>query len=394
VPRASPCSRSTSRRRGGLAAGCLALAAALAACGGSPSASTTLQSPAPAPVAASPTAPADPPASSAAPTPQAREASGAPVTLAFGGDVHFEGVLGKRLARDPSTVFGPVSKVLSGADVAMVNLETAVTTRGTPGPKQFTFRAPPTAFAAVKAAGVDVVTLANNHGMDFGQQGLSDTLEAAEAAGVPLVGAGRDLPAALTPWRTTVKGQRISVFGATQVLDAFATDTWPARPDRAGLVSAKGPAQAGLLQAVRAERERADTIVVDLHWGQERNSCPLPRQRDLARELATAGADIVVGSHAHVLLGGGWLADGPGAGAYVDYGLGNFVFYAKPGPSAQSGVLRLTVQGRAVTAAEWVPAVIIGGQPVPATGARVSKLVTTKDALRERCTDLSAQPPG
>src|SRR5258705_1115947 len=91
-----------------------------------------------------------------------------PITLAFGGDVHFaERTLA--LLDSPSTAFGPISSVLSAADIAMVNLETAVTTGGTPEPKEYHFRAPPSAFAAVKAAGVDLVTLANNHSLDYGQ---------------------------------------------------------------------------------------------------------------------------------------------------------------------------------------------------------------------------------
>ncbi|MBC6460973.1 CapA family protein, partial [Actinomadura sp. HBU206391] len=95
-----------------------------------------------------------------------------PFTVAFGGDVHFEGQLRARLDADPGTAFGPVAERLKSADLAMVNLETAVTTGGAPAPKQFVFRAPPAAFQAVRSAGVDVVTMANNHGMDYGEAGL------------------------------------------------------------------------------------------------------------------------------------------------------------------------------------------------------------------------------
>jgi hypothetical protein len=107
----------------------------------------------------------------------------AEITLAVAGDVHFtERTL--RLLRDPDTAFGPIATILRRADVAMVNLESAVTTRGTPEPKRFHFRAPPTAYQAVKAAGIDVVSLANNHALDYGRVGLLDTLDAATAAGV------------------------------------------------------------------------------------------------------------------------------------------------------------------------------------------------------------------
>src|SRR4029453_1863343 len=95
-----------------------------------------------------------------------REPTGQPVTLAFGGDVHFEGAIAARLAANPATTFGPIAGVLPRADLAVVNLETAITQRGTPAPKDFTFRAPPPALTALKEAGVDVATMANNHGLD------------------------------------------------------------------------------------------------------------------------------------------------------------------------------------------------------------------------------------
>ena len=113
------------------------------------------------------------PVFSAAPLSTAAPASSGPgsasdLTLAFAGDVHFMERTATLLAKDPSTAFGPVAQVLSSADVAMVNLETAVTTRGTPEPKQFHFRAPASAYGALRAAGVDVATIANNHSLDYG----------------------------------------------------------------------------------------------------------------------------------------------------------------------------------------------------------------------------------
>jgi poly-gamma-glutamate capsule biosynthesis protein CapA/YwtB (metallophosphatase superfamily) len=313
-----------------------------------------------------------------------REPTGEPVTLAFGGDVHFEGAIASRLAANPATTFGPVAGVLRRADLAVVNLETAITERGTPAPKDFTFRAPPSALTALKEAGVDVATMANNHGEDFGLVGLRDSLAAAKAADFPVVGVGRDAGEAYRAHLVTVKGQRIAVIGATQVLDSNLAAAWTAGDDKPGMASAYQEAR--LLAAVRAAREAADTVVVDLHWGRELASCPIDRQRALAPKLVAAGADVVVGSHAHVLLGGGYLR-----GAYVHYGLGNFVFYSGGGPTAQSGVLLLTLRGRAVTASRWVPAVISGGIPIPLQGAAATRAATSWQSLR-RCTGLSARP--
>lgn len=312
------------------------------------------------------------------------EARGSAVTLAFGGDVHFEGVIRSRLANDPKTTFGPIASLLRRADLAMVNLETAITTRGTPQSKSFTFRAPASAFQALKAAGVDVVTMANNHGMDFGSVGLSDSIQAADEADFPVVGIGQDADQAFRPYKVTVKGQRIAIIGATQVLDGNLAAAWTADDGKPGLASAYEVDT--LLAAVRAARRAADTVVVNLHWGQELSRCPIERQRELAPKVVKAGADVVVGSHAHVLLGGGYL--GP---AYVDYGLGNFVFYARGGVAAQSGVLTLTVRGRAVTKSSWTPAVISGGIPIPIDGSAADQAVASWNGLRG-CTGLAAEP--
>ena len=313
-----------------------------------------------------------------------REPTGEPVTLAFGGDVHFEGAIESRLSANPATTLGPIVGVLRRADLAVVNLETAITERGTPAPKDFTFRAPPPALAALKEAGVDVASMANNHGLDFGVVGLRDSLAAAKAAKFPVVGVGRNADEAYRAHLVTVKGQRIAVIGATQVLDSNLAAAWTAGDGKPGMASAYEESR--LLAAVRAARQSADTVVVDLHWGRELVNCPIDRQRALAPKLVAAGADVVVGSHAHILLGGGYLR-----GAYVHYGLGNFVFYSRGGLTAQSGVLLLTTQGRAITASRWVPAVISGGIPIPLQGANATRAVSSWQSLR-RCTGLSAKP--
>jgi poly-gamma-glutamate capsule biosynthesis protein CapA/YwtB (metallophosphatase superfamily) len=226
--------------------------------------------------------------------------------------------------------------------------------------------------------------MANNHGLDFGPVGLRDSLAAARSAKFPVVGVGRDAGEAYRAWRTTVKGQRIAVIGATQVLDSNLAAAWTATDGKPGMASAYQEER--LLAAIRAARASADTVIVDLHWGRELANCPIDRQRALAPKLVAAGADVVVGSHAHVLLGGGYLR-----GAYVHYGLGNFVFYSRGGVTAQSGVLLLTLQGRAVTGSRWVPAVISGGIPIPLQGASADRAVASWQSLRG-CTGLSSKP--
>lgn len=309
-----------------------------------------------------------------------RLGSGKPVTFAFGGDIHFESPIRERLASSPASVLGPVAPVLRAADIAVVNLETAVTERGTPASKAYVFRAPARAFAALEAGGVDVASVANNHGMDFGVVGLRDTLSAGRRAGVPLIGAGYNDHQAYAPYRVTVRGQRIAIIGATQVLDDHLISAWTAGRGKTGLASAKDEPR--LLRAVREARSTSNTVVVFLHWGLELYGCATERQKSLARKLVAAGADIVVGSHAHVLVGAGKLGK-----ALVAYGLGNFVFYASRAETTESGVLRVTATGRRIDSYRWRPARISGGIPHPLTGSERSSAVARWNGLRG-CTNL------
>jgi poly-gamma-glutamate capsule biosynthesis protein CapA/YwtB (metallophosphatase superfamily) len=304
-----------------------------------------------------------------------------PITIAFAGDTHFHAQLARRLAQ-PRSALGPTIPELKSADLTMVNLETAITTRGTKEPKEFNFRAPASAFGALRAAGIDVVTMANNHGVDYGQVGLRDSLAAIKKSGYPVVGIGKDAAEAYRPYYVTVKGTRLAVIGATQVLDDNLIAGWTATDAQGGLASAKDAPR--LVREVRAARRKADAVIVYLHWGQEMRACPLPRQKVLAAQLVKAGADVIVGGHAHVPLGGGFLH-----GRYVDYGMGNFMFYAASGRTADSGILEVTLRGRKVLKAEWKPATISGGVPRLLAGAAEQQAVTKWNGLRA-CTGLKA----
>jgi poly-gamma-glutamate capsule biosynthesis protein CapA/YwtB (metallophosphatase superfamily) len=310
---------------------------------------------------------------------------GKAVTLAFGGDVHFAGVVGGLLQQDPATALGTTFPTLfGGAQLAMINLESSLTagTCPEPQPKPFIFFAPPTALTALHDAGVAVASNANDHALDCGQQGLSQGLTAASQAKYPLIGIGNNAARAFTPYRATVNGQRIAIIAATQVIAANLVTSWTATSTQAGVASALDPAQ--LVQAVQAARRTADTVVVYLHWGTETVACPNSQQEPLAQQLVKAGADIVVGSGAHVLLGGGYLGD-----AYVDYGLGNFAFYDNSAPETDSGSLLITAIGRHIVATTFRPATDVNGLPQPLTGPAKTTALSNWTAARS-CTGLSA----
>jgi poly-gamma-glutamate capsule biosynthesis protein CapA/YwtB (metallophosphatase superfamily) len=321
---------------------------------------------------------------------QAAPAESRPVTLAFAGDVHFEGRLSALPTRRDTTL-GPMSAALRSADVAVVNLESALTTGGSRAAKEledptrrYWFRSPPSALALLERSGVDAVAMANNHAADYGAAGLRDTLRTARGAPVAVIGVGRGPAEAYRPYRTSVDGVDIAVLAAdASPLESNAA-IWDVQPGRFGIATARDDTR--LVAAVRAAAADSDVVAVYLHWGVEGRGCPTAGQRTLAQSLSAAGADVIVGAHAHLPLGAGMLND-----TYVSYGLGNFLWYN--GSQPDTGVLRVQVVDGRVVRDDWVPGAIkpTGGRPRPLTGSAGAQAVKEWRALRG-CTGLAPGP--
>lgn len=363
-----------SRWVGLVVAGCLALAA----CSDNDDSSTTGTTASQSTPPRTTTEPAPKPKPKPKPKPPVRRN----ITIAIAGDVHFTERTAA-LLNDPEQGLQPIAPALSAADLTMVNLESAITTGGVPEPKSFHFRAPATALTALKAAGVDVVSLANNHAVDYGSDGLTDTLAAADNGAIPLVGIGRDATRAYAPHYFTINGHRIAVLAASQVPDETLAN-WTATADSPGIASANAPE---LVAAVRTAARRAEAVIVYVHWGAEGSSCPLPEQQQLAQTLADAGATAVVGTHAHLMQGDGWLGS-----TYVAYGLGNYVWWRDQAYSNDTGVITMTIRDGKVRAAQLAPAYIDSrGLPIPVSSADRPAKLAAFAALRE-CAGLQATP--
>ncbi|MFI9321720.1 CapA family protein [Kitasatospora aureofaciens] len=350
--------------------------------------------PAPAPAKSAP--PAAAPASSAAPsgtTAPAPTKGGAPrpdgtITVAFAGDVHFEGRTQPRLTvQSPETALGPLSRTLADADLSVLNLETAITGRGAPEPKTYTFRTTPKALSVLKDSGVDVVSMANNHAVDFGADGLVDTLAAKDSSPIPVLGVGHNAKEAYAPYVTTVRGVKVAVVAASQVED-ITNQKWRAGADKPGIASALDvPA---LVSAVQAAKQQAPVVLVYLHWGEEGKACPTAAQATIAKKLAAVGASAVVGTHAHTMVGSGMLGN-----TYVGYGFGNFLWYGTSNYafSNETGVTTLTLAADGkVTGEAFAPATIDDkGIPEPVTGAAAEAALKRRDGLRG-CAGLTPPP--
>ena len=250
------------------------------------------------------------------------------VRISATGDIHGEGRV-RSLLQSGGNPLAHVAAALTADDVTVVNLETPVGAPGRPAQKTYVFLAPESLLPALETAGVEVVSLANNHGMDHGVGTMLQTLDLARRHGLAPVGGGRNKSEAYEARLFRARGQTVAVVGVSRVLSAG----WDATSSRAGLASAYD--EAAVVDAVRRADHFADVVVVAIHWGIERDRCPDSHQRRLARLMVDAGADVIAGHHPHVLQG---LDPGPRAASA--YSLGNFVWYHSSPPSGTTAILR------------------------------------------------------
>lgn len=254
--------------------------------------------------------------------------------------------------------FEDVVDFLTPADITIGNLESSLGDVGIPAAKSYTFRAPPGAAEALALAGFDVVSLANNHGMDYGPDTLLQGLELLQQQNVAPIGAGRNAAEAHTPYIQEVKGLRIAFLGYVHVpiegVSGFDVETWNATETSPGLAWAY-PEQ--ITADVSAARQQADLVIVMLHSGYEYVDAPSAPQVAASYAAIDAGASLVIGHHAHILQGIEFYKDG-----VIVYGLGNFAFEIDGDPS--TAILNVWLDKDGVHQLEILPALIqFGGQP-------------------------------
>jgi poly-gamma-glutamate capsule biosynthesis protein CapA/YwtB (metallophosphatase superfamily) len=280
------------------------------------------------------------------------------VSLDAVGDVTFGESVGPAIAAHGGAYpWAFVGSTLRGADMTVGNLETAVSTRGVAAVKEFTFRGVPAALVPMRdVAGFDVLTLANNHTVDYGRDALLDTVKAVHAAGIQTIGAGANDAQARRPSIVEAGGLRVAFLGYSDVnpygFNATSTSPGTAKADIDAI-------SAGVHAALR----RADVAVCFFHWGTELHPLPDARQQQFAAACLNAGAKLVLGAHPHVL---GALAT-PAPHSLVAWTLGNFVF-PSGSTTGRTAILHVALGADGVRGYRLVPVRIDGFRPrlVPA----------------------------
>jgi poly-gamma-glutamate capsule biosynthesis protein CapA/YwtB (metallophosphatase superfamily) len=293
--------------------------------------------------------------------------------------------------KTPATLnpFARQKPLLASADLAIVNVETAIGSATDRQSKEFTFRSPVRFAQLMGEAGVDIGSLANNHTLDFGDQGLIDTIDALNDAGVTPVGAGVNISEALDPSTHTINGVRVAVLAASQIIPA---PSWVATKNSIGIASAGKHTIDGstrqLLAAVTKARKSHDVVIVYMHWGKEREVCPSSVQQDLGRLLRNAGATAVVGAHPHVLqpIVRDVTDQGNGVGnGVIAYSLGNFIWDPRGGITGDSGIIELGFTGSTMTDIQFHPHRLDGyGWAAPAQGSDAKQRILGQ--VQRRCT--------
>ena len=210
-----------------------------------------------------------------------------------------------------------IEQEMVSADMTMINNEFPFSNRGSQHPdKQFTFRVDPKYVSMLQDMGVDVASLANNHALDFGTEALLDSFTTLEEAGIPYVGAGETKERAEEAIFVEAGGRTIGVLSASRVIPVV---EWNIETRQPGLFCTYDSTR--LVQRIKEVEQQCDYVVVFVHWGIERKALPEEYQHNLAKQYIDAGADLVIGNHAHVPQGIEYYKGVP-----IVYCMGNFIF--------------------------------------------------------------------
>jgi poly-gamma-glutamate synthesis protein (capsule biosynthesis protein) len=307
------------------------------------------------------------------------------VTLCFTGD----NLLGARMPRligkhGEDWPYSAVIEALQSADVTFGNLECPITDYATKTPgkswesiqegRNFIFKAPPEYSGRIlKEAGFDVVSLANNHIMDYCGNGLLDTLAALDDVGVAWVGAGRSKDEAFASCILRRNGLRIGFLARSVIVPAASK----AEDNSPGLAWQHWSYSDELSNAIQDLSPQVDIVIISFHWGIEGNRQHASYQREIARRCIDDGAHLVIGHHPHCLQGIEHYN-----GGVIAYSLGNFLFTGKS-QLIESAILRVTASRRGISEVELLPCWVRGGKPEPA--ASDAKLLARIGDICRRC---------
>lgn len=277
------------------------------------------------------------------------------------GDILLDGTIKKYIEKEGTEYPWKEAKTyLKKEDLNVGNLECSVTNKGTKWKdKQFNFRMDPKDLQGIKDANIELVTLANNHVMDYGYDGLLDTFKYLDSYGIKYTGAGRTKKEAMNGVVIEKNGVKVGIVAFSRVIPDV---KWYATDRRAGIISAYEPYVNEMYRKIKDMKEKADIVILSIHWGIERNDIPRKNEISIARKAIDSGADIIMGHHPHVLQGIEIYKGKP-----IFYSLGNFVFNSQDKLSTKTMIGQVKIVDKKVSEAEVIPMKIIKSRPISVT---------------------------
>lgn len=277
--------------------------------------------------------------------------------------------------------FEAVKGILEEGDITFANMESPISTVGTKLPgKGITFRTDPMVLDGLKYAGIDILSLANNHILDYDDPALLDTLRLLDEADIQRAGAGQNLAEARKPAIIEKNGLKVAFLAYSDMADIYFSNKYKkvfaAADDRAGVA----PTDIDMiLEDVAAVRPQVDIVIVSLHWGVEDSNNTTDQQKEMAHRIIDAGADAILGHHPHVLQGVEIYKGKP-----IAYSLGNFVFDQLKENNKQSMILELDFKDDRWVAGKAYPVYMQEkGHPVIATGQKGTNILNKIAELSE-----------
>lgn len=303
-------------------------------------------------------------------------------TLAAAGDMMFSRKVAATSRRqgDFRYPFLKVAPILRRADLAMANLEGPISDQG----RQLNmFRGDPRFFEGLLYAGIDLVSLANNHIMDYGTGAFLDTMERLTAQGLLYVGAGPDLTKAREGCLLTIGGVKVGFLAYTELGPGFTYTREPQHWAATGELPGVVPARVDYIREDIARlKQKADLIIVSFHWGKEYEHYPTLKQQRLGKTAVAAGADLVLGHHPHVLQGLVLGADG-----IIAYSLGNFIFDQIPEATRQGLILEAACDRQGIRQLRLTPLLIKDEQPQVAEGEEARRIMQLLATISQGLTE-------
>lgn len=300
------------------------------------------------------------------------------IEISFVGDVTFVNPLEKHsLKHGYDYPWKHVEKYFADDDISMINLETAVTSKGTKMPeKEFNFRSKPKHAEQMKKISIEYAALANNHTLDYGRDGFLDTLSNLKKNGIKYGGGGENLTTALEPAVFDIEGKKVGILSYSRVIP---TVDWYATSKRSGLVGAYDSQLKGVLEQIKKLDNKYDLLIVSVHWGKMYKDYPRKEEEIAARKLVDAGADMIIGHHPHVMQGIEVYKGKP-----IFYSMGNFIFPNLGGKSDITFIGKAKLENDTFSKIEMIPCKIVSGRPIPLEGDERIKAIRDLKVLSKK----------